>query len=96
MVDASLTGARPAKALLDPLLAPPSEDNKVDRIRRNKRSGGLLLRPISRLAIVAGLAGPMAFHVSAAVLRKSVHCRASPIPGQTYPTTFVTGMPRAV
>lgn len=31
-----------------------------------------------------------------AVLRKSAAGRASPFPGQTYPTTFVTGIPRAV
>ena len=31
-----------------------------------------------------------------AVLRKSADGRASPIPGQTYPTAFVTGMPSAV
>ena len=31
-----------------------------------------------------------------ALLHKSPDCRTSPIPGQTYPTTSVTGMPRAV
>jgi IS30 family transposase len=31
-----------------------------------------------------------------ALLHKSPSCWTSPIPGQTYPTTSVTGMPRAV
>ena len=31
-----------------------------------------------------------------ALLHKSVDGRTSPIPRQTYPTTFVTGMPSAV
>jgi len=31
-----------------------------------------------------------------ALLHKSPDFRTSPIPGQTYPTTTVTGMPRAV
>ena len=31
-----------------------------------------------------------------ALLHKSPDCRTSPIPGQTYPTTSVTGMPRVV
>jgi hypothetical protein len=29
-------------------------------------------------------------------MRKSADGRTSPYPGQTYPTTFVTGMPSAV
>jgi predicted S18 family serine protease len=36
------------------------------------------------------------FDIKAALLHKSPDCRTSPIPGQTYPTTSVTGMPRAV
>jgi hypothetical protein len=35
-------------------------------------------------------------HAHAALLHKSPDCRTSPIPGQTYPTTSMTGMPRAV
>lgn len=31
-----------------------------------------------------------------ALLHKSADGRSFPFPGQTYPTTFVTGMPRAV
>ena len=30
------------------------------------------------------------------LLHKSADVLTTPIPGQTYPTTFVTGMPRAV
>ena len=38
----------------------------------------------------------MYFGTDAAVLHKSADGRTSPTPGQTHPTTFVTGMPRAV
>jgi hypothetical protein len=34
--------------------------------------------------------------VRMALLRKSVDGRTAPYPGQTYPATFVTGMPSAV
>jgi hypothetical protein len=30
------------------------------------------------------------------MLRKSADGRTAPVPGQTYPTTFVTGVPSAV
>lgn len=42
----------------------------------------------------AGLCGPTG--IGLALLHKSVDGRTSPIPGQSYPTTFVTGMPSAV
>jgi len=37
-----------------------------------------------------------AFDFSSALLHKSADDGTSPYPGQTYPTTFVTGMPSAV
>ena len=36
------------------------------------------------------------FDVDMALLHKSAGGRTAPSPGQTYPTTFVTGMPSAV
>ena len=37
-----------------------------------------------------------ALHLDRSFVAKSPDFRMSPIPGQTYPTTSVTGMPRAV
>lgn len=42
------------------------------------------------------LTGSRTGEVLGALLHKSVDGRTSPVPGQTYPATFVTGMPSAV
>jgi uncharacterized GH25 family protein len=47
------------------------------------------------LAAIATLA-TAAFAHSGALLHKSADGRTAPVPGQTYPATFVTGMPSAV
>ena len=43
-----------------------------------------------------GSQGPLHLLIDEALLYKSADGRTSPYPGQTYPTTFVTGMPSAV
>ena len=43
-----------------------------------------------------GAIGDFAFQAAKALLHKSAVDRTSPFPGQTYPATSVTGVPRAV
>ena len=42
------------------------------------------------------LSGFIIFYTASALLHKWSDSRGSPFPGQTYPATFVTGMPSAV
>ena len=50
---------------------------------------------ISAIFIPQGLIAA-SFDCRATLLHKSADGRTAPFPGQTYPTTFVTGMPSAV
>ena len=74
------------------------DDAELERVAMSG-SARQLRRAMRAVTFAMGLKafrGDPFFALQRALLHKTADGRSSPSPGQTYPTTFVTGMPRAV